>query len=181
MDVHDLEDNLAIYMEEEFSITLEDGSEKEVASVICRMYEECGRGVVGTAREVVEIAKQNEKLDGKKEVVVQSPGEMDEDENEDEDMMGEDSMDTTSGATAATGANECRMEGFVSGATASSTAVGVEEYAAGALFGGGKPPKKKEEMIITPLSESRPEKPAPVEVDEDGFAMVAPKKGGRRR
>ena len=41
MDATDLEDALAIYMEEEFSVTLEDDSEKQISSLLLRMHQEC--------------------------------------------------------------------------------------------------------------------------------------------
>lgn len=41
MDVYDLEDALAIYMEEEFSITLEDNSERQVADTLMKMHNDC--------------------------------------------------------------------------------------------------------------------------------------------
>ena len=55
MDIMDLEDDLAIYMEEEFSVMLEDGSEKQVADVLWHMYEGCYRGDVTLAHQVVEL------------------------------------------------------------------------------------------------------------------------------
>ena len=43
-EIFDLADDLAIYIEEEFSVTLEDDSERQVAETIFQMYEECFNG-----------------------------------------------------------------------------------------------------------------------------------------
>jgi pre-rRNA-processing protein TSR2 len=56
----ELEDNLLLYMEDEFGVVLEDGSEVEVASNICRMYNECRNGNVELARKTVQIALRAE-------------------------------------------------------------------------------------------------------------------------
>jgi pre-rRNA-processing protein TSR2 len=56
----ELEDNLLLYMEDEFGVVLEDGSEVEVASNICQMYNECRLGNVELARKTVQIALQAE-------------------------------------------------------------------------------------------------------------------------
>jgi hypothetical protein len=47
-------------MEDEFGVVLEDGSEVEVASNICQMYNECRLGNVELARKTVQIALQAE-------------------------------------------------------------------------------------------------------------------------
>lgn len=87
MDQYDLEDNLAIYMEEQFSVVLEDDSERQVASVIYRMFEECLKGDVTLARQTVESAKRSEAIKNAFPVHVQST------EDDDDD---DDDMDTTS-------------------------------------------------------------------------------------
>ena len=60
LDEYDLEDNLAIYMEEQFSVVLEDDSERQVAGVLFRMYEACVKGDVTLARRAVENAQRAE-------------------------------------------------------------------------------------------------------------------------
>ncbi|KAL3821907.1 hypothetical protein ACHAXA_008441 [Cyclostephanos tholiformis] len=52
----ELEDNLLDYMEDEFGVILEDGSEREIADLICRMHERCGAGDIALARDVVRCA-----------------------------------------------------------------------------------------------------------------------------
>ena len=53
VDIDDLEDHLAIYMEEEFSIVLEDMSERQVAQLIWQLYQSCGRGDFSLSRQTV--------------------------------------------------------------------------------------------------------------------------------
>jgi pre-rRNA-processing protein TSR2 len=44
MTQEDLEDNLTDYMEDQFSIVLEDNSERQVADTLWRMYDACFKG-----------------------------------------------------------------------------------------------------------------------------------------
>jgi len=53
VDIDDLEDHLAIYMEEEFSIVLEDESERQVAQLIFQLYQSCGKGNYDLSRKIV--------------------------------------------------------------------------------------------------------------------------------
>ena len=53
VDIDDLEDHLAIYMEEEFSIVLEDESERQVAKLIWQLYQSCGKGNYDLSRKIV--------------------------------------------------------------------------------------------------------------------------------
>ena len=80
----DLEDNLAIYLEEEFSVTLEDGSERQVADVLWRMYEQCYRGDTSLARQMVTAASNAIELSATYPVKVQTT---EHDEEEDDDAM----------------------------------------------------------------------------------------------
>ena len=65
IDMSELEDNLAIYMEEEFSITLEDDSEKQLAQLIWQLYQSCGKGDFSLSRQTVanssNVPSSNEK------------------------------------------------------------------------------------------------------------------------
>jgi len=56
LDIDDLEDHLAIYMEEEFSVVLEDQSERQVAQLILQMYQFCGKGDYTLSRQTVSSA-----------------------------------------------------------------------------------------------------------------------------
>ena len=53
MTQEELEDNLSSFMEEEFGIVLEDGSEIEISNLIWNMYEDCSKGDVRLAVRVV--------------------------------------------------------------------------------------------------------------------------------
>lgn len=82
MDQYDLEDNLAIYMEEQFSVVLEDESERQVAAMLYRMYEECLQGNVTLARQAVESAQRADAIKNAFPVQVTSTG----DDDDDDDM-----------------------------------------------------------------------------------------------
>jgi len=156
MDASELEEELFAYMEEEFSVVLEDGSEREVSRLICEMYDGCRAGNVALARETVSRAEQllaDENYNKHKGVVV-TEGELDEDDD-DETMM------------------DCT-------ASSSDHPTGAEAYAQGMLFGGGGLPQVKEGPPPRQLGEVPVEK-APIEMDDDGFAPVTSKKGRRNR
>lgn len=151
MDIIDLEDNLAIYLEEEFSVVLEDGSEKQVADVLWRMYEGCYRGDVTLARQTVEIARRAEAALAAFPVKVQNPEQDDDDEMDTIDAA----LETVSQSTAA------------------------QEYAAGSLFGTAKKVPAAPPQPVRQLGDAAPEKPQ-VEVDDDGFAPVQTKGRNRK-
>ena len=154
MEQEELEDNLADYMEEEFSVVLEDGSERQLAEVIYRMYDACARGDATLARQVVANAQKVVSTLPAQKAVVQTEGELDDDDDDDE-MAG-------SGAQ-------------ISSATAAAS------YASEGLF--GPAPTAKPQANLPPprqLGEAAPEKPQ-VEVDDDGFAAVSPRKGRKGR
>eukprot|EP00592_Proboscia_alata_P016843 CAMPEP_0194400438 /NCGR_PEP_ID=MMETSP0174-20130528/127231_1 /TAXON_ID=216777 /ORGANISM="Proboscia alata, Strain PI-D3" /LENGTH=261 /DNA_ID=CAMNT_0039196989 /DNA_START=71 /DNA_END=855 /DNA_ORIENTATION=+ len=154
MDPTDLEDDLVIYLEEEFSIGLEDGSEKQVAAIICELYDSCAKGEVGLARSMVERALKIG-IQPAAKVVVQAGGEMeDSDDDDDDDVM---ECEESSSAASAIG-------------TVSQDAA---TYAAGSLFG----PDPLAMSSSAPLAPSRQlgaprEMEAVPEVDDDGFAAV---------
>lgn len=166
MTQEELEDNLLAYMEEEFGVVLEDNSEREIADLICRMYQQCGRGEVTLVREVVEKAmKGQEQLNqqGLKSVI--QSGDADMDESSDEEEANDDEMATED-------QNSAPQQNMTPIPTS------LEEFVGANLFGG--PPKPKKELPPPrQLGESEPEKPQP-ELDDDGFAPVVRKGKGRR-
>jgi len=185
MSQDELEDNLMGYMEEEFGIVLEDGSEREVADLIWRMYELCARGDATLARSVVKNAMQAEEALKQSNVksVIQSGDGDDDDMDGDSDVEEGDGMNTIgegegedAGQQQQQQQQQQPMQDAVHGATNSNTAFA---YASGTLFGG--PPKPQKELPPPrQLGDPEPEKFQP-EVDDDGFAVVATKKKGKKR
>jgi pre-rRNA-processing protein TSR2 len=187
----DLEDNLAIYMEEEYSVVLEDASERQVADTIWRMYEACFRGDLTMARQVVEMAESALQVSSSNPSQIQSAMEDsdddgddvdggDDNDNDDADMMDDESVG--GGVQAAPlvstlplmdAAHRWPAEGMT-----------ASEYAAQPLFG---PMARRRQLApgdekVRQLGEPAPPVAAPIEVDEDGFASVSAKsrKGGRK-
>lgn len=149
----DLEDALAIYLEEEFSVTLEDNSERQIADTIFRMYEGCATGDFSLARQTVDAAQRAAAQVSQYPVQVQSM-EHDDEDDENDTMLDSDGT-----------------------APISQSAV---DYASQSLFGG--PTKVKPTYEVQPvrqLGEDAMDAAAPIEVDDDGFAPVVKKKGKR--
>ena len=151
IEIWDLEDALAIYMEEEFSITLEDDSEKQVAQCIWQMYEDCSKGDVTLCRRMVQSAEAIETQSHEFPVHVQDDNSMDEDD-EGSEAPTNNILPTPSTAQA-----------YASGSVFATT---IAKPAA--------PPKQARQ-----LGEAPPEKPQ-AEVDEDGFAAIPTKKKKNR-
>jgi pre-rRNA-processing protein TSR2 len=158
MDCMDLEDNLAIFMEEEFSVVLEDDSERQLAETIWRMYEQCQQGDTTLARQMVAMAETALAQVAEYPVQVQST-ECDDDDDDDE------AMETDEAPT---------LVPAVSGT------LSAREYANQYLFG---PPRGSQlptvpEGPVRQLGEAAPPAPEP-EMDEDGFMTVTTK--GRKK
>jgi hypothetical protein len=172
LDVYDLADDLAIFMEEEFSVTLEDQSEKQVAETIFQMYEDCSKGNPTLARQLVANAEGIVALHDQFPVKVQSNEHDDDDDDNDEDMLVDTStIDGT--LSVADGPIKLTTE-------QQSSILSPAEYAMPPLFGKAGDVKSTTSVSSTPirqLGESIPEEAA-VEMDEDGFAPVVTK--GRR-
>lgn len=187
MKLEELEDNLLGYMEEEFGVVLEDGSEIELANLIWNMYECCARGDVTLANSVVANAIKAEEVLKQSNVksVIQSGQDGDDDMDDDSDAEGDDNveMENDNNATARGGESTGQQQSMMHMQQQQQQQMGntnvVEAYASGYLFGG--PPKPKKELPPPrQLGEAEPEKPQPV-VDDDGFAMVTTKKKGKKR
>ncbi|KAL7546591.1 hypothetical protein ACHAWF_009922 [Thalassiosira exigua] len=170
MTPEELEDELSGYMEEEFGVVLEDGSEREVADAIWRMYEGCARGDASLARRVVRDATRGEevlKAAGVRNVVKSGDDDGDDGMDEDSDAEGTGDAEGVDGGNAAS--------------TSAAPSVAARHYASEALFGGPPAPPRREEPPPRQLGEPEPERPRP-EVDDDGFAAVASKKKrGKKR
>ena len=156
--VDDLEDNLAIYLEEEFSVTLEDGSERQIAECLWRMYEGCSKGDPSLAREIVALSEKALVASAAYPVQIQS-AEQDEDDDDDEAMEGNAPQLTAVPAPA--------------------TVVNARDYANQYLF--GQPPKEKVFVSTGPVRQLGDATPVTqeIQVDDDGFAPVV--KNNRRK
>jgi pre-rRNA-processing protein TSR2 len=176
----DIEDDLAIYMEEEFSVTLEDESERQVADVLFRMYEECARGDYSRVRHVVDTCHKAQSQLSTMPVQLQSMDDdddddlveshMDNDMNDNDDAM--DAVDTTE-PPVHTPPVEALPPHPLLGMTAA-------EYASQPLFDNTPKASSKKNTRPPPpvrqLGEPVPEPVAPP-VDEDGFVAVVKRKG----
>lgn len=161
-DAFDLADDLAIYIEEEFSVTLEDDSERQLAGAIFQMYERCMNGDPTLARQMVSQAARAVALSGQYPVQVQTT------EHDDDD----DDMELTE--TSAVGQTTNQFLGHLDGAVPSNLA----DYVSQPLFGKAKPKKDNAMAPVRQLGQTVSESDD-VEMDDDGFAPV--KKGNRRR
>ena len=147
----DLEDNLAIFMEEEFSLQLEDGSERQVAECIWSMFEQCRRGDATLVHQVVQGAEQAAVI------AQQYPSQVQSNENDDDDEDMEDAEQDEEAPTL----------------TVVSILQQQPDYATQSLFGKDKKAKPVVAQPLRQLGEEKPSEPEVVVVDEDGFAPVA--------
>jgi pre-rRNA-processing protein TSR2 len=146
-----LEDHLAIYMEDEFSVLLEDDSEREVAMLLWTLFEQCSNGDFALCRSLVY---NNSSVLQRDKVLIQVEGEID---DEDECMGSVDEMEI----------NTMEINA-------------AKQYAAASLFG-SIPSVRSETHVAPPprqLGEASVKKNS-LEVDEDGFSSVSYKKKGR--
>jgi hypothetical protein len=196
-DVTDLEDALAIFMEEEFSVVLEDGSDKQVADVIWNMYEACVKlGDVQMATQVVAVAehaaaKLNQGYFPVQIVAPENAEDSDDDENDlaDEPADGTQTMETTTVSvqpdTAMTQSESGQYKAIdvdsaipMSPEVATLVRTSAAEYAAQPLFASSKkrktleqpPPRQLGEKPAASLESNEPT------ADEDGFAPVVKQK-----
>jgi len=201
MTQEELEDNLSSYMEEEFGIVLEDGSEIEISNLIWNMYEDCSKGDVRLAVRVVQDAiraEESMKMGNVKMPmnVIQS-GE--DDDDDDEQMIDDDNIEqhqTTASLVGSSSASanhpphqpqqqqpqQAMQIGMINTANNNNSIEDVAKLyylSSSTLF--GSPPKPKKELPPPrQLGEKPEEKPQP-QVDDDGFAMVATKKTKKGR
>jgi pre-rRNA-processing protein TSR2 len=154
MDCMDLEDNLAIFMEEEFSVVLEDDSERQIAETIWRMYEQCHQGDITLARHMVAVAETALSQVAEYPVQVQST---ECDDDDDDEAMEADEAPTLI-------------------AVQGTSCLSPRDYANQYLFG----PPRGSQLPAVPagpvrqLGEDAPPVPEP-EMDEDGFMTVSTK------
>ena len=198
MTLEELEDNLSSYMEEEFGIVLEDGSEIEISNLIWNMYEDCSKGDVQLAVRVVQDAiKAEESMkmgDVKMPMNVIQSGEDGDDDDEhmiDDDNIEQQQSTALVGSSSASSNHQQQQPqqpqhamqiGMINTANDNNSIEDVAKLyylSSSTLF--GSPPKPKKELPPPrQLGEKPEEKPQP-QVDDDGFAMVATKKKKKGR
>jgi len=194
MTQEELEDNLSSYMEEEFGIVLEDGSEIEISNLIWNMYEDCSKGDVRLAVRVVQDAikaEESMKMGNVKMPmnVIQSGEDGDDDDEHMIDGNNEQHQTTALVGSCSASSNhqpqpqQAMQIGTIN--TANNNSSSIEDVAktyylsSSTLF--GSPPKPKKELPPPrQLGEKPEEKPQP-QVDDDGFAMVATKRKKKGR
>lgn len=150
----DLEDNLAIFMEEEFSLQLEDGSERQVADCIWMMFQQCRRGDATLVHQVIRGAEEAA------EIAQKVPSQYQANENDDDDEDMEDASDDQPPQL-------CVV----------SILHSQPDYATQSLFGKPKKVSTVSDHSVRQLGEQAASKPT-VETDDDGFAPVTK---GRRK
>jgi pre-rRNA-processing protein TSR2 len=198
----DLEDGLAVYMEEEFSLVLEDGSEREVAAEIWRLYEACYRGDRALALGLVEAAQRLSQLSASLPAPRVRSTEHDDDDNDsddatddeeggDVDMMDAEPDGSAAGAPLQPPPRPAPAFALAPGAGgeggALASAVSAREYAAQPLFGPVRKRRPRDSQgstaAVRQLGQAAMPAAPQVPVHEDGFAPVVSsrsRKGGRR-
>lgn len=177
--IDDLEDNLAIYLEEEFAVVLEDNSERQVADAIWRMYEQCMKGDASLAKHLVDAANGVIQQSSAYPVRVQAPamdGDGDDDDDEDDDEGDDDEGDDEMMDT--------NDEGMTAEVAPTPVSVGAvtdpSEYASQFLFGPPRPVRNVvDDKPVRQLGEAPVEEPVVV-IDDDGFEPVVKRKGGKK-
>ena len=169
-DAFDLADDLAIYIEEEFSVTLEDDSERQLAKAIFQIYERCLNGDPTFARQMVTQAASAVALNGQYPVKVETT------EHDDED----DEMELSESSTMVQTTNHVvemetsRQQLHYDGKIPSN----LVDYVSQPLFGKAKREKSGATEPTRQLGQAVVDSGVS-EMDEDGFAPV--KRGNRRR
>lgn len=162
-DVFDLADNLAIFLEEEFSVTLEDDSDHQVASSIFKMYEDCHSGNFALARDMVNQANNAMALSSQFPMQLQTS---EHEDDEDEDMIIES---TTTNCIDTLQPKRNSQEH-------SKAAFVIDDFIQQPLFGkpvketnirSNKPTRQLGEVVV---------EEKPIEMDEEGFAPVRRKR-----
>ena len=183
-DIIDLEDALAIFMEEEFSIVLDDNSEKQVASTVFRMFEEAStlNQSSAFALQIIQMAAKVTKEFGHLPLHIQSSEPMEEDDDDDDDendMNSDDAMDMN------TNSSEAAVTTTPVDAI-SNILISPAEYASQPLFGLSREQRRlqiirKNEQPVRQLGENVPEPQQPTVADEDGFVSVSTSRRSKPR
>ena len=183
-DIIDLEDALAIFMEEEFSIVLDDNSEKQVASTVFRMFEEAStlNQSSAFALQIIQMAAKVTKEFGHLPLHIQSSEPMEEDDDDDDDendMNSDDAMDMNTNSTE-TAVTTTPVDAI------SNIIISPAEYASQPLFGLSREQRRlqiirKNEQPVRQLGENVPEPQQVTVADEDGFVSVSTSRRSKPR
>ena len=162
----DIEEFLSDFMEDEFSVLLEDESPAQIAALVHDMAMKCIAGDYQLAREMVTFALNSPEFG--KVIVTDGGCDINDDmEGSDDDMAMEDGMS---------------MEQVVDPMTAFRNQLAsnseTRDFGSSTLFASNEQPVVSNEPVRQ-LGEAAPVKEAPV-LDEDGFAPVK-KKGNRKK
>jgi pre-rRNA-processing protein TSR2 len=163
-------------MEEEFSVTLEDDSERQVADTIFKMYEDCYKGDPTLARQLVSNAESAVAFNSQFPVQLQTTEHDDDDDDDDEDMVDGSAAESASSTSNPPLLTTAAMQQEIPLVPSIPTG-----YIDQPLFGTGA--FKKPAVPSGPVRQLgqtiREETPPEVEMDEDGFAPVV--KARRKR
>lgn len=185
-DIIALEDALAIFMEEEFSIVLDDNSEKQVASTIFRMFDEASSSNPSTAYalQIIQMAEKVTKEFGHLPLHIQSSEPMEEDDDDNDDDENGMNYDET-------GTMDMNMNTYEAVATipigaSSNVLASPAEYASQPLFGLSREQRRlqilrRNEQPVRQLGETVPETQQQQQTiaDEDGFVSVSTSRRGK--
>lgn len=176
LSLEDLEDNLLLYLEEEFSVVLEDESERQIADLICRLYKDCSSGNFQLVEQLVQTCLAES--GSKENITVQENCEMESDDEEDnrpDTNMGENMMNTNDTSSSLSPSVQ-----HSSNAQFQYNLDFAKSFSEGPLFLGGRNTRPTPKDLPPPrqLGEPEPERQK-VELDDDGFAPVAPRRSRR--
>ena len=181
-DIFDLEDALAIFMEEEFSIVLDDNSEKQVANTVFQMFDEaCSLNQSSAfALQIIQMAEKVTKEFGHLPLHIQysEPMEEDGDDVDENDMCPDDNMEMNTNVAEAVQATSL-IE------ASSNVLTSPADYASQPLFGLSREQRRlqilqKNEQPLRQLGETVPEpEQQKIVADEDGFFNVSTSRRGK--
>jgi len=191
VDQYELEDNLLLYMEEEFSIVLEDSSEQQVAMTICSMYQQCCQhGNYTTCRQMVSLAEHIRLQEAGKSMQpsqIVDQGDLSDDEG-DIDMLDNPSGSTEPKKAEVLPVVTTEATSFITGTLhdmnqlppASNEVVAEYANLDIPVFGSANNPIDKVSPPPRQLGETADMSVHTKSIDEDGFLTVKTKRGAKR-
>jgi pre-rRNA-processing protein TSR2 len=185
----ELADELAMFMEDEFSTILEDKSDEQVAETIFQLHEQCCiRQNSDLSQHLITVAMHS--------LQQHSPAQVHSAEHDDSDSD-DDVMDETHGASTSSALNtrealpqtQVNAAKTPSGPFSYSTSFNLQDYISQPLFGSkqqSQPRPVTQEPRLRQLGEQEPNGGGTftdadaMAVDEDGFATISSRKKGRK-